>query len=233
MVRKVKVSKELKIKACKDYDRGLGSFQTIADGLNVAEATVIVWYRTFKEHGEKAFEIKSTNKSYSKELKLEIINLYNEGYSTYDLSGKYNIAKSVVNNWINKYNEGIEMKDYNPNSEVYTMKKRQTTFEERLEIVKWVIKNNMNYKDASIKYLVPYASIYLWTKKYQRDGEDSLKHNKRGRKSKDSIDLKKLNEVERLKYELELERKKRERLEFELEIHKKKEEFARKLHSQK
>ena len=40
------------------------------------------------------------------------------------------------------------------------MKSRKTSFEERLEIVKYVLDNNNDYKDAADKYGVPYANIY-------------------------------------------------------------------------
>ena len=230
---KTKVNKEVKIQA-QNYDNGEESFESIALMIGVSSITVRKWYYTYKQHGESAFEKSNKNKSYSKEFKVQVAKQYNNGHeSLLGLSAKYNISISMVERWVNKYNNGIEINDYNPRIEVYTMKKRKTTFEERVKIVQWVIKNDMNYKEASIKYLVPYASIYLWTKKYLKDGEDSLKHSKRGRKTKNSVDLNKLSEVERLKYELELERKKRERLEFEFEVHKKKEEFARKLQSQK
>ena len=32
------------------------------------------------------------------------------------------------------------------------MKSRKTTFDERLEIVKWTIENDMNYKNSADKY---------------------------------------------------------------------------------
>lgn len=46
------------------------------------------------------------------------------------------------------------------------MKSRKTTFEERLEIVKWVIENNMSHKDAADKYSITYALVYKWTRAY-------------------------------------------------------------------
>jgi len=71
---------------------------------------------------------------------------------------------------------GIEIKDYDPKGDVYTLKSRKTTYKERLEIVKWVIQNNMNYKDATNKYLVSYALIYKWMKAYMTEGSKALKN---------------------------------------------------------
>ena len=150
--------------------------------------------------------------------------------STSDLGAKYNISIRTITTWVNKYYNGIEIKDYNPKGEVYTMESRKTTFDERLEIVEWVIANNMNYKIAAEKNGVKYALVYQWVRKYIKDGADGLKHKQRGPKSKETIDENSLSEIDKLKLELEKEKKLRERAEFSLEVHKKKEEFARKLH---
>lgn len=52
-----------------------------------------------------------------------------------DLVANYNITYSVVRRYINKWYKGIEIKDYDPKADVYTMKSRKTTFEERLKII--------------------------------------------------------------------------------------------------
>lgn len=68
------------------------------------------------------------------------------------------------------------------------MKSRKTTLEERLEIVEWVIMNDMNYKEAASKFSITYALVYKWTKSYLKDGIESLKYKKRGPKSISIID---------------------------------------------
>ena len=94
------------------------------------------------------------------------------------------------------------------------MKSRKTTFEERLEIVKWVIENNMSYKDAADKYAITYALVYKWTRAYIDKGPEALKYQKRGPKRKSEIDESNLTEVEKLKLELEKEKafKKKKRI---------------------
>lgn len=113
------------------------------------------------------------------------------------------------------------------------MKLRKTTFEERLEIVNWIITNDMNYKGAADKYLVSYALVYKWTRAYLKEGEEALITKKRGPKPKSEINESNLTEIEKLKLELDKEKALRKRREFELEVLKKKEEFERVLHSQK
>jgi transposase-like protein len=113
------------------------------------------------------------------------------------------------------------------------MKSRKTTFEERLEIVKWVIENDMSYKDAADKYSINYALVYKWTRAYIDKGSEALKYDKRGPKTKSEIDENNLTEVEKLKLELEKEIALRKRREFELEVFLKKEEFEKKLRFRK
>jgi transposase len=131
------------------------------------------------------------------------------------------------------YYNGVENKDYNPKGEVYTMKSRETTFDERLEIVRWVIANDMNYKEAADLYGIRYALVYQWVQKYMQDGDEALKYKKRGTKPRSKIDEDSLDDMEKLKLELERERALRERAEFKLEVLKKKEEFEQKLRSRK
>ena len=110
------------------------------------------------------------------------------------------ISPSVVRNWIKKYNEG-ELKEYTPCPEVYSMKSRKTTFEERIQIVKWVLDNNNDYKGAASQYAVPYSLVYQWTKKYLEKGKDALKDS-RGRPS--SNEHKELTELEKKDIEIEI-----------------------------
>jgi len=234
MGRKPKYSKEVKIKACEDYEKGHGSFESIAKSVGTVKSIMRRWYLTYKEHGPSAFETSTKNRSYSKEFKLSLIKEYTNGkFSLTYLAAKYNISVEVIRNWINKWYNGIEIKDYDPKGDVYTMKSRKTTFKERLEIVKWVIENDMNYKDAADKYSITYALVYKWTKQYIDKGEEGLKYNKRGPKAKSEVNESNLSEVEKLKLELEKEKALRKRREFELEVLKKKEELEKELRSQK
>ena len=48
MVRKLKYSLEEKIKACKDYEQGIGGFKSIAESIGAEKSTVRLWYIRFK-----------------------------------------------------------------------------------------------------------------------------------------------------------------------------------------
>lgn len=234
MGRKSKYSKELKVRVCEEYKKGLGSFNGLAQTHGIGCKTIKGWYYKYLEHGSDVFNYSNRNRSYTQEFKNQIISEYISGkHSTYELGAKYNISDGTISNWVQNHYNGIENKDYDPKGEVYTMKSRKTTYEERLEIVKWVIAHDMNYKEAADKYVIKYALVYQWVKKYLKDGDEGLKHKKRGPKAKSKIDESTLNEVEHLKLELEREKALREKAEFRLELFKKKEEFAQKRRSRK
>jgi transposase-like protein len=239
MGRKAKYSKELKLEIVKRYLKGESS-TLLTREYNIsgkkAVNRILEWTNKYKSIGEIAFDESITNKSYSKELKERVIKDYLDGKDSYEgLANKYNISNGqIVRDWVLKYNNGIEIKDYDSKGDVYTMKSRKTTFEERLEIVKYVLDNNNDYKGAADKYTVPYASVYQWVKKYNECGEDGLKY-KRGRPSSNeakkelTLEEKQAIEIEKLKRELERERMVVEVLKKNLEIRQKMERDSRML----
>lgn len=216
MGRKAKYSKEVKISACEKYKNGKGSFDVISKEVGCASSMLKKWFYDYINHGETIFDEKPRNASYTKEFKLKVIkDALNS--SLFAVSSKYGISKSVVRSWFISYNNGETIKDYSPCGEVYTMKFRRTTFEERIDIVRYALENN--YKEAADTYSVPYASVYQWTKKYLQYGEESLRDS-RGRPSK-NFQKKELTELE--KKDIEIEKLKRE-----LERHKRAEEILKK-----
>ncbi len=233
MGRKPKFSKEVKIKACEDYKNGKGSFQSIAFDIECSKETLQRWYYRYLSQGPSVFDYSNKNRSYSKEFQKKIARLYLfENKSIIELSAKYNIAISVLRHWINNFKDNKPFKDYNFNSNIYNMKYRKSTAEEKIRIAKWVIENDMNYKAAADKFVHKYSNVYSWTNKYLSGNEESLKGHA-GRPKKAKIKLEELSEVDRLKYELEREKELRKDAEFKLEVFKKKEEFAKARQSQR
>ena len=238
MGRKVKYSKDLKLEIIQRYLKGESAIQ-LANKYNMPSGMscrIRKWVHKYEELGESAFDESSTNKSYSKELKEKVIQEYLNGKgSTCDLANKYNISNDeIVRRWVLKYNNGIEIKDYDPKGDVYTMKSRKTTFEERLEIVNYVLSNDNDYKGAADKYSVSYASVYNWVKKYNEFGEDSLKDS-RGRPSSNcstkelTLEEKQAMEIEKLKNELKRKDMVIEVLKKNIEIQERMERDSRKL----
>ena len=227
MGRKAKYSKKLKIEIIERFLKGESAVE-LAREYNMSvnmRHEIRKWAHKYEVLGETAFNESITNKSYSKELKIKVIKEYLSGrVSLVGLANKYNISShEIVRGWVLKYNNGIEMTDYDPKGDVYTMKSRKTSFEERLEIVNYVLDNNFDYKGAADKYGVPYANVYNWTKKYLKHGEAVLSDS-RGRPSSNTpkkeltVEEKHLLEIESLKAKIK-------RLELHNELLKKKMEY--------
>ena len=235
MGRKLKYSKELKLEIIKRYLNGeSASFLANEYGMSKKGPDKIrEWTHRYNSLGEKGFDHSKVNKSYTKEFKLKVINEYLAGKNSLsELANNYNISTcEIVRRWVLAYNNGEDIKDYDPKSEVYTMKSRRTTLEERIEIVKYVLDNNNDYKGAASKYNVPYANVFNWVKKYLSNGEDGLS-DKRGRSSdKETHKLTELEkkdiEIEKLKRQLEREQKVNEVLKKNLEIRERLEKNSR------
>lgn len=235
MKKTLKHSVEVKIKACKEYEAGNSSYLALAKKLGVADTTMRLWYLKYKEYGPSVFEPSKKIRSFSMAFKVSVLEEYESGkHSISDLAVKYNLSKGVISRWLEKwYNNGIGIKDSLYKGDTYIMKKRKTTLEERLEIVKWIIDNDMDYKGAANKFALNYALVYKWTRAYQTNGQEALRYKKRGPKPKRSVDETGLTEVDQLKIALEKEKSLRKRRELELEVLKKKEEFEQKIRYQK
>lgn len=74
--------------------------------------------------------------------------------------------------------------------------KRKTTKEERIEIVKYCIEHDCDYKNTAAKYDVSYSQVYAWVRSYKANGEEGLE-DRRGRRKPDE----ELDELERLRRE--------------------------------
>ena len=141
------------------------------------------------------------------------------------------MSTETLRKWILKYNNGIILADYKPMSEVYSMKYRKVSYEERIEIVNYCISNNYDYKSTVNKYFIPYAQVYTWVKKVKEKGYESLKLQKKGRKSKHLVKSKTQEDL--LELENERLRRENERLQLELEVLKKKHRLQKRANTQR
>ena len=207
MGRKSKFTSKQKIEACEKYINGYGSICSISDELGIAYESFRRWLLKYRNNGKNCFEELNINNSYTSEFKIKVIKEYLDGKgSLADIAARNNITDSMVIRWLNKYNNGEEIKDYNPKSEVYSMKSRKTTLEERIEIVKYALDNNND-----------------WVKMYNEQGEEGLKFH-RGRLKNSITELTELEkkdlEIAKLKLELEKHKRAEEILKKNLEIRK-------------
>lgn len=205
---KIRYSLEEKIKACQQYLTGQKSASQLAVELQLGkggDSTIVIWARMFIANGPSAFSVSGEKRSYSKELKLKVVNEYlGSKASLRDLAVKYNIRdKKTIRSWIKNYNSHIELKDYDPKSEVYMTNTLKTTLEERIKIVKDCLEHDRDIKSTAIKYGCKYAQLYQWIRKYEANGENAL-IDKRG-KNKQEDELSEIEKAERKIAQLERE----------------------------
>lgn len=224
MSRTPRFSKETKISAIKAYQSGNKSILEIANDLESDSSSIRRWISNYVSMGEQAFDEKPRNRAYSKAFKLEVIKAYLEGKGSYKtLASNYQItSERLILDWVSKYNRHNEIKAYDPKGSVYMAKSRKVSYEEKLEIVKWTIEHNHEYKLAAEKFETAYSQVYNWVRKYNAEGEAGLKDERGKRKPVEN-----LSEIDKLKHENELLRRRNERLEMEAEVIKKFQEIER------
>ncbi len=163
-------------------------------------------YSKYKNHGSESLKMQTKHRAYTKEFKEKVIESYNNKEGSYpEVAVKYNIHNfSVIARWVLGYNDSNKT-TYSGSGGV-TMKGRKTTLDERIEIIGYLIDNDIDYNKTSSHFKVSYQQVYTWYKKYQKLGVDGLVDN-RGVKKQDNelseLELLRLENA-RLKRELEL-----------------------------
>ena len=99
-------------------------------------------------------------------------------------------------------------------------KGRNTTYEERVEIVSYSIEHGNDYTAAIEEYGISYQQIYSWVRKYNEKGAEGLV-DKRGKRKLES----EMTELEKLRAENRMLEARNKRLELECAVLKKLEEI--------
>lgn len=218
------VTPEDKLKAVQEYLTGQGSLNTIAAKYGVTRSPFRKWIAKYKAFGNEAF-LRTGNNSYTTEFKRKVVECYLKGEgSLQELSIKFKIPSwDTVSRWILKYNNSHdEFKAYKSGGNLIMTNGRKTTYNERIEIVKYCIESQNNYTETAKKYNVSYQQVYSWCKKYEANGAEALQ-DKRGRKKPKE----EMSEIERLRAENKLLQARIRRAELENAFLKKLEEIER------
>jgi transposase len=224
MGRKTKFSTEIKINAVKNYLSGEKSQNQIAKDLNIHISTIQGWISSYKTLGILGVTTTSKNTGYSEQLKKEAVIDYLSGnLSQYEVCEKYGVrSRTQLRKWILQYNSHKGIKSSETKGESCVTKGRSTTFDERVDIVKYCIEENRNYNKTAEKFQVSYQQIRSWMIKYDKSDIDGLSDG-RGRCKTES----ELTEFEKLKAHNKLLEAKNKRLEMENDVLKKLEEIER------
>jgi len=152
---------------------GLASNKSFAD-----------WVSIYRNEGPAGLLHQKHNKTYSKELKLAAVIAYKEGEgSLRQLAERFGLrSKYQLRMWLKEYNTHGEIKSRESGGGSYMRKARQTTPEERLEIVRDCLANNKNYGAMALKYNCSYQQVRNWVKHYEKMGSAGLE-DRRGRRA--------------------------------------------------
>lgn len=223
MGRKAKFSFELKINIVQRYLAGKTSANHEAQLLGISGTRILEWISLYQSLGEEGLITTSRNTTYSSDTKENAVLDYLNGKGSYsELCRKYGIrSSSQLRNWILKYNGHEKLKASGTGGPIMT-KGRNTTFDERVEIVQYCIAHNHNYRETAEKHQISYQQARNYTIKYESDGIEALNDSRGKRKSKEQM-----NELEKLRAENKILRAEKERAEMEVSFLKKLEEIER------
>ena len=169
--------------------------------------TVKTWINKYESEGEEGFVWRG-QKVYSAETKAEaVIDYLRGGGSAQTICNKYKIrSTAILWDWIKVYNAhgDFDTVKYSGGGS-YMKQGRDTTKEERLEIVKDCLASGKNYGAMALKYQVSYSQVRTWTRRFEELGEAGLE-DRRGKRKKDQTPRTELEaaqiEIERLKHQL-------------------------------
>lgn len=189
----------------------------------ITKTTLAKWRHRYQVYGYEGLEIRTRNRSYSAELKLQAVHDYlNGGLSQYQVIDKYKISsRTQLSRWVEKYNSHSSIKTYNGGARAMT-KGRSTTWRERIDIVLYCLTHDHDYQKTADQYQVSYQQVYGWVKKYEADGQDALQDGRGRTKAPEE-----LTEADRHKLAMKKLEYENERLRAENAFLKKLQEFER------
>lgn len=224
MSHKAKISEEEKIAAIEKYLRGENSLNHLATLLHVDFQAIKQWLQTYQSLGPSGLLNVSKNTTYTADLKTKAVKDYLAGGGSHmDICRRYGIKSTCqLRNWILKYNGHETLKTSGSGGTPIMTKGRATTYDERVEIVKYCIEHQHNYAETAQKFQVSYQQVYSWTNKYLKDGVEALQDRRGKRKSEDEM-----SEVEKLRAQNKLLQAENRRKQMEIDFLKKLDEIER------
>ena len=153
MPQKQKLSAEEKAKVIEDYINNRISLSEAARRGGVAQDTISQWARNYEADGMAAF-MTCRNRVYSPELKRQAVEDYLSGMgSQAEICRKYHIRKRMqLQAWIQVYNAHGDLNSRkNSGGGSYMKQGRDTTQEERIQIVKDCLASGKDYGEMALK----------------------------------------------------------------------------------
>jgi transposase-like protein len=208
MSKRSKYTAEEKYKILMEYENGGGSIEEIALKHRMCASTFYDWRFNYNEYGLDGLMESRIRNQYSEELKIKAVKDYMSGqYSQGEIIKKYNIScKSVLKQWVNKYNSHRETTSITKGMSKSMTKGRTTSWEEKIEVVLYYINHSKDYQRTAETYNVSYQQVYQWIKKYELGGQDALKDGRGRKKSEEELTPDEKMKLAMKKLEVENER---------------------------
>ena len=160
MSRKSKIDPVLKVQLVEQYLRGeIGILEAgrLAGLSGNGTDSFRKWVIIYQNEGPGGLLNQTHNKHYPLELKLSAVNDYLQGGIGKDNEAVRNSVKRALQDWIKQYNTHGEIRCRGSGGGSYMRKARNTTPEERHEIVRDCLANDKNYgAAAALKYNCSY-----------------------------------------------------------------------------
>ena len=157
MPRKAKASAEEKVQIVEAYLRGEMGLKSAAAKLSVVISTMELWIALYRAEGSNAFVQAKRNRCYPPEVKEAATKEYLFGKdSILSICQKYCIRSTrSLQQWIKVYNAHGDFNSRKNSGGGSCMKQgRDTTREERIQIVKDCLASGKNYGEMALKYKV-------------------------------------------------------------------------------
>ena len=183
MSKRKKRTTEERITIVQQIAEGKISQEAASRQAGVGTSTIRRWLQRYKAEGVQGLAESRKNRVYSEETKASAVKAYLSGEgSLSDLCIKYKIRDDhILRDWIKVYNSGKDFKRQHGGSRM--KQGRETTQDERYEIVKSCIDSGLDYGATAEKYNVSYQQVYTWVKKYKALGKPGLE-DRRGQRKK-------------------------------------------------
>ena len=198
MSERKKQKPEEKVKIVKRYLAGEVSMSEAVTEAGVNWKTLQKWVMQYEAEGAAAFLPGRREHIYSPELKLQA-----------EFSKKYGLRdRRQLRNWLKVYHAHGDFNSRKNSGGGSCMRQgRDTTQEERIQIVKDCLASGKKYGEMALKYKVSYQQVRTWPLRFEEKGEAGLE-DRRGKRKKDQkprTELEKAQiEIEQLKHKLYL-----------------------------
>ena len=179
MSNRIKIDPSIKVKLVESYLRSEIGLREAARQAGLAGSgteAFMKWVNIYKNEGPAGLLPQKHHKGYPLTTKLAAVNDYLDGKgSKVEIAARYGLrSKQQLSNWLKEYNTHGEIRSRGSGGGSYMRKARQTTPEERLEIVRACLANDKNYGAMALKYNCSYQQVRNWVMRYEKMGSAGL-----------------------------------------------------------